>query len=147
MYVSHRIHNELIDTCTDVLKEDILQQVIKASFFSVLADETADISGVEQLSIGVRYVRFEEGNDSLLICEEFLGYAPPLEEVDAATISDTILQFLNSCGLDLKKLVGQGYDGCSTVAGHVGGVQALIREKYPLPTFFHCTKSGYKLPK
>ncbi|VVC91432.1 unnamed protein product [Leptidea sinapis] len=33
--------------------------------------------------------------------------------------------------LDLNKMVGRGSDGCSTMAGHVGGVHKIINDKYP----------------
>ena len=43
----------------------------------------------------------------------------------------------------MTKLVGQGYYGCSTMAGKEGGVQAIIRKKYPKAAFVHC--SSHKL--
>ena len=59
--------------------------------FSIIADETADISGTEQLSIGVRFVALQEQrNDSATRREEFLGFVP-LERMDAATIANTII--------------------------------------------------------
>lgn len=108
-----------------------------ASAFSVLADETADISGTEQLSIGVRYLRNDKDAKKPIICEEFLGYVP-VQELNAQAISETIIHFLQDCDLDLNKLVGQGYDGCAAMAGHIGGVQKIINDKYPLALFFHC---------
>jgi Domain of unknown function (DUF4371)/hAT family C-terminal dimerisation region len=137
LYISHQIQNELIQSCADVLKEQIICEVKRASVFSVLADETADISGVEQLSIGIRYLRRDEGTKQLKLCEEFLGYTP-LKKLDAVSIAETIIQFLNDCSFDLSRLVGQGYDGCSAMAGKEGGVQKLIRDKYPKAIYFHC---------
>ena len=32
----------------------------------------------------------------------------------------------------------QTYDGASVMSGHIAGVQALVRENYPLAHFFHC---------
>ncbi|CAH1106730.1 unnamed protein product [Psylliodes chrysocephalus] len=45
--------------------------------------------------------------------------------------------------LNLNKLVGLGFDGCSTMAGKENGVQQLIRNEYPNATFFRC--SSHKL--
>ncbi|XP_042913321.2 52 kDa repressor of the inhibitor of the protein kinase-like [Parasteatoda tepidariorum] len=137
LYISHQIQNELIQTCVDVLREEIIKDVKKASAFSVLADETADISGTEQLSIGVRYVHFDESNKKTTIREEFLGFTP-LEELNAQFISKTIIQFLNDCNFDMTRFVAQGYDGCAAMAGQEGGVQKFIRDKYPKAVFFHC---------
>ena len=37
-----------------------------------MADETADVSTIEQLSICVRYVR--ETSEGIEVCEEFVGF-------------------------------------------------------------------------
>lgn len=126
------------------LREYINKEVKKASVFSVLANETADIGGVEQLSIGVRYLCFAK-DDNLLIFEEFLGYVPLLQELEAETILETIQQFLNVCDLDLNKLMGEGYDGCSTMDGQIAEGQALIRKKHPMAIFFHCASHALNL--
>lgn len=59
LYISHEVQYELIKTCANVLRKKIIEEVKLSSVFSVLADETADISGTEQLSIGVRYLFFD----------------------------------------------------------------------------------------
>ena len=38
----------------------------------------------------------------------------------------------------MEQLVGQGYDGCSTMAGKVNGVKTIILKKYPRAIFVHC---------
>lgn len=43
----------------------------------------------------------------------------------------------------MTKLVGQGYDGCSVMAGKEGGVNKYIRNQCPKALFFHC--SSHKL--
>ncbi|XP_049800008.1 uncharacterized protein LOC126235328 [Schistocerca nitens] len=42
-------------------------------------------------------------------------------------------------------MVGQGYDGCSTMAGKIGGVHKIIAEKYPKARFYHCASHGLNL--
>lgn len=145
LYISHQIQNELIEICSDVLKSKIIQEVKDASAFSVLTDETADISGTEQLSIGVRYLRYDKDDKKPIICEEFLGYVP-VQELNAQAISKVIIRFLQDCNLDLNKLVGQGYDGCAAMAGHIGGVQKIINDKYSLALFFHCASHNILNP-
>ena len=54
-YTSVRTQNELIGICQEVLQEKLVQDVNKAQGFAILADETADISGIEQMSLGVRF--------------------------------------------------------------------------------------------
>ena len=50
-------------------KNDIVSRVNKG--FSILADETTDIFGIEQLSLGVRFI---ESAPKPVIREEFLGF-------------------------------------------------------------------------
>ena len=61
-----------------------------------------------------------------------------MDSLSAESISTTILAHLSKIGVDFQKLVGQGYDGASTMAGHLSGVQTCIRDKYPRAIFVHC---------
>lgn len=123
-YISVRTQNELIQLCEETLREEIVKKTNSEAGFSVIVDETADIAGKEQLSIGIRFVYSQQDNNSpikAIIREEFLGFMS-LNEVNAAAIADAILGQMSSYGLNAEKPVGQGYDGCSTMAGMEGGV-------------------------
>lgn len=48
--------NELIEICGKQIQDKILHKCRDARWFSLLADETADISNVEQVTLVVRYV-------------------------------------------------------------------------------------------
>ncbi|XP_049782496.1 zinc finger MYM-type protein 1-like [Schistocerca cancellata] len=132
-YVSHRTQNDLIDVCAEVLRNDLINTIKNSESFSVLADETMDIAGTEQLSLSACY--FDLATN--VVREDFLGFTP-LARLDAKHISNTIISTLPAWGLNLDKMVGQGYDGCSMMAGNIGGVQKIIAEKYPKARFYHC---------
>ena len=68
-----------------------------------------------------------------------------MKELDAVSIANTILNSFAKLGVDFEKLVGQGYDGCSTMAGKVGGVQAKITATYPKAAFVHCASHKLNL--
>ena len=53
--------------------------------------------------------------------ESFTGFVE-MDSVSAESISSSILAHLPKIGVDFQKLVGQGYDGASTMAGHLSGV-------------------------
>lgn len=119
----------------------LVDDVKKAYAYSILADESADISGKEQLSIGVRF--FDD--QKMIVREEFLGFVE-LNAMDAKSISIAIDTFIRvDCGLDPNKCVGQGYDGCSTMAGKDGGVQKILRETYKKALYFHCASHRLNL--
>nr|CAI5832722.1 unnamed protein product [Callosobruchus analis] len=138
IYTSPRIQNELINLCGEVIQENVISEVRKTMAYSILADETADVSGKEQLSIGVRF--YDESKSK--IREEFVGFVE-LKAQNASAIAEAIDNFLISSNLSKEDCVGFGFDGCSTMAGKEGGVQAILRKKYPRALYFHC--SSHKL--
>lgn len=56
MYTIHRIQNEIIDTARKLITTNIVQRINKSRYFTVIADESTDLSGIEQLSVCFRYV-------------------------------------------------------------------------------------------
>lgn len=139
-YLSPRIQNELISLCGESIKTIVSDDAKKAVAYSILSDETADVGGKEQMSMGVRF--FDEKKE--IVREDFLGYVQ-LEAMDANTISRAIAQFIENCGLDPVKCVGQGYDGCSTMAGVRAGVQTILQNKFPKGLYFHCASHKLNL--
>nr|CAI5866938.1 unnamed protein product [Callosobruchus analis] len=59
-YTSVQIQNNLIEIAGGIIRQRIVSEVNDSEAFSILADETADISGHEHLSLGVR--KFDEHN-------------------------------------------------------------------------------------
>jgi len=142
-YTSVQTQNDLIELTADVIRRDIvLQANASIAGFALIADETADVSGVEQFSIGIRFVSY--ANENVTIHEEFLGFSA-LKSMDAEAISTELLRATKKYGLDLQKMMAQGYDGCSTMAGEVSGVQKRIRNLYPKAYFMHCASHRLNL--
>ncbi|GBP34178.1 Zinc finger MYM-type protein 1 [Eumeta japonica] len=110
----------------------------KTMAYAVSADETADVAGKEQLSISGRF--YDEIKKK--IKEEFVGFVE-LKAQNASAIAEAIDNFLISFNLPTEDCIGFGFDGCSTIAGKECGVQAILRKKYPLALYFHC--SSHKL--
>jgi hypothetical protein len=54
--MSKTIQNDLIESVSAVIQEEIKREIVKAPFFSRQVDETTNISCSAQLSIIVRYV-------------------------------------------------------------------------------------------
>jgi len=64
---------KIIEACNKVLLDKIVSKVNPSKYFSILADETADVSRVDQVSC-VRYVEMKH----LELHEEFLQFVPIL---------------------------------------------------------------------
>lgn len=87
-YTSCRIQNELIQICGSVIQNKLVESINNSMAFSIMADETADISGKEQMSLGVRYF----DTSTMSIKEEFLGFTE-LKKLNAEAIASNILEF------------------------------------------------------
>lgn len=84
-YTSPVIQNEIIQVCNTILLRKIVNKVNKSKCFSVLADETTDISTKEQLSICVRYI--DEQN---MLHEDFLQFFE-IESLTGDALANSIL--------------------------------------------------------
>ena len=122
--------NEILAIASNMIVQEIVTEANK-SIVSVITDESCNISGKEQLSIVLRYIIGSK------VHESFTGFVE-MDLLSAESISTSILARPSKIGVDFQKLVGQGYDGASTMAGHLSGVQKRIRDKYPRAIFVHC---------
>jgi hypothetical protein len=132
MYFSNRIQNELIDVIRLLIQEKLAYQIQKANFFSILADETTDISTCEQLALVIRYVHEN------IIREDFLTFIQ-VTDLKGESLSRTILDLISHFQFPLSKLRGQGYDGAAAMSGCYEGVQAHISRLAPLALYTHCS--------
>lgn len=140
MYTSSFIQNELINTFGCLIQSEIINEVKNSGVYSVLADETTDISQIEQFSLCVSYF-----DDTLYnIREDFLPFVP-VYDVTGAGLANTVLKTLSDLGLDLNKLRGQGHVGASAMRRQFRGVQAYVKEKFPLALYTHCSSHVLKL--
>ena len=118
-----------------------LDQIRRAEWFAVIADETQDMSGHEQLGISVRWV-----DGSYNVHEDLIGLIE-VEMTDAATLASTLKDTLLRCNLQLVQCRGQAYDGASNMAGHLTGVSTRIQAEEPraLYTAWHIASTyAYK---
>ncbi|XP_060844010.1 zinc finger MYM-type protein 1-like [Rhopalosiphum padi] len=139
-YTSHRSQNDMIDACNNILLNKVVSRVNAAKCFSILADETADISGVEQVSLCVRYIN----SNTLKLTEEFLQFVPT-NDMTGKGIANLILENLQKFGINTQYLRGQGYDGAAAMAGKFNGVQAHINEIHPNALYVHCSAHSLNL--
>lgn len=70
-YTSPNIQNELINDLAEEVLKNICEKMKAANFFSIMADESADVSNQEQVVVCIRWV----GND-FEIMEDFVAIQP-----------------------------------------------------------------------
>ena len=110
-----------------------MTEVRKAKYFSVLADEVADVSKTEQMSLVLRFV--DESNN---IREEFVDFLPCTSGTTGQVIADMILDRVREYGLNPAFIRGQGYDGGGNMSGKLRGCAAIITQSYPKAVYIHC---------
>lgn len=104
-YLSYNIQNEIINAGGEIITKDIVKRVNEAKCFTVTADETTDVSGIEQFTIGLRYVQKTRGKH--IILEDFLCFVPAVD-VTGAGLANTLLTTLKKLGVDIHFMKGQG---------------------------------------
>jgi len=110
--ISPTIQNEIIETIGDIIKNKIINRVKASKYYSILCDETTDISTKEQMTICIRYV----DTSSLIIREDFIGFVE-IASTTGNSIKETLKNELENVGLYFDDLRGQGYDGGSNTSG------------------------------
>ncbi|XP_034917809.1 uncharacterized protein [Populus alba] len=133
-------HNKL--TSPDIQKditqataEEITNVIIKdlgESLFSILIDESRDISIKEQMTVVIRYV---DNNGHII--ERFLGIQH-VSDTTASSLKAAIEALFSKHGLSISRLRGQGYDGASNMRGEFNGLKALILNSNPSAYYVHC---------
>ncbi|KAG2569228.1 hypothetical protein PVAP13_7NG377121 [Panicum virgatum] len=118
---SGTIQKELAECCAQAVTK-VIKEETSGCLFSILVDESRDISVKEQMAIIVRYV-----NKKGQVVERFLGIK-----------HRAIVEVLSAHGLTIAKIRGQGYDGASNMRGEFNGVQKLIRDENPYAFYIHC---------
>ena len=130
-YTSADIQNEMVKVMALRVLRKIAGSLQSAPFFTVMVDETTDVSNVEQVVICIRWV-----SEKFEVQEEFVGlYKVPSTgaEIIYAAITDGLL--LN---LAISKVRGQCYDGAATMSGAKSGVVARLYAAEPRAIFTHC---------
>ncbi|XP_030751391.1 zinc finger MYM-type protein 1-like [Sitophilus oryzae] len=146
MYISPIIQNNIIQICGKMIQEQIVSRINKSKYFSILMDETTDISRIEQLSLCVRYIDSNEqnGNPVYIMREDFLQFVQ-VHSTTGNDLATVMLECLEELKIDCTYLVGQGYDGAAAMSGSFKGVQAIIREKHPAALYVHCSAHSLNL--
>ena len=110
----------------------VIKEEIGDNLYSVLIDESHDVSIAEQMVVIVRFV-----NKQGMVVERFLGLKH-VEDTTSKSLKTSLLQMLAKYGLSVGRLRGQGYDGASNMRGEFNGLQKQIRDENPYAFYVHC---------
>jgi Domain of unknown function (DUF4371) len=138
-WISHEIQNEILNILATNIMDQILQEVQKSVWYSIMVDETTDCTRNEQMVFCFRIC-----NEELEVHEMFISFCD-LQQQDAETLFNTVKQVLNNNKVEISNCRGQCFDGAANVAGHLNGLQAKIRDVEPRAVYVHCAAHSLNL--
>ncbi|XP_022032605.2 zinc finger MYM-type protein 1-like [Helianthus annuus] len=122
------------DIC-NCFAEEVLKKIFEElgdDVFSILVDESRDISKKEQMAVVLRSV------DKLgFVKERFIGLVH-VKETTALSLKSAIDELFAHYNLSLGTVRGQGYDGTSNMSGEFNGLKTLILKENSSAYFVHC---------
>jgi hypothetical protein len=130
-YTSHDIQNEILSIYAMKVREHICAE-IGDSKYSILVDETCDVSKREQMAIVLRFV------DKDGYSQERFFHLVHVANIKSLTLKRELCSVLDKHGFDVQTLQGQGYDGVSNMKGELNGLQALFLNDCPYEYHVHC---------
>lgn len=127
------------DTVIDIQKSlvDVLDNLLdlelhECSVFSILCDESTDLSVNKNLIVYVRYVSSNGTPQTKL-----LGNVK-IDDGTAVGITAALLKVLEMRKLDVTHMVGFGSDGASVMTGKLNGVGVLLQQRAKYMVLIHC---------
>ena len=131
-WTSPMIQNELLEIMMNIVLQNITKDVNESVYFSIIVDETADISRTEEVSICLRYLKDWD------IKETFIGFFPT-ETTEGKVLCELVKKSLINLNINLAKVVGLCFDGAANMSGiHRGLATLLIEQCCPLGVYVHC---------
>lgn len=121
------IMNAMAIETTNIILKDLGDEL-----FSILVDESRDISIKEQMVLLIRYV-----DKYCSVVERFLGVVH-VNDTTSLSLKHGVEELLNKHGLSIAKIRGQGYDGASNMQGKFNGLKSLILKDNPCAYYIHC---------
>ena len=138
-WLSHDIQNEILEIFARHIVSQISADIRGCRWFSLIVDETTDISRKEQVSICLRYV-----DSAFTVHESFVGFFET-ESTTAEHLLHVIEDVLLRLQLAIENCRGQCYDGASNMSGCFTGVQARILSQNPKALYVHCCSHSLNL--
>jgi hypothetical protein len=94
-YFSRKIQNQTVDACFKIISLKITKKINDCKYFSIITDETADISGIKQLSLCTRYYDSNDGK----MHEVFLKFVS-IYKVNGSNLVYTIIEELKNMNIE-----------------------------------------------
>ena len=130
-WTSPDIQNEILHIIAEHVLDHILKDVRDSGKFSIIVDETSDISRQEQVAICLSYVT--EGTKREAFIRFYLT-----ESWESEVLFNLVKKTLDDCGLNAEDIVGKCFDGAANMSGANKGLATRMKECSPQSLYVHC---------
>ncbi|XP_052212530.1 zinc finger protein 862-like [Dreissena polymorpha] len=128
---SQRFVQEAVLAMGNIIRQDILTQAIDSPWYTIMVDETTDISVISEMTVYIRFLK--DGRSQT----RFLSILP-LNDCKAETITTSLTTHLRELHLPLDRMCAFGSDGAPVMVGSKNGVAAQLRKLVPHLINNHC---------
>uniref|UniRef100_UPI003AAAFAFF THAP domain containing 12a n=1 Tax=Centroberyx gerrardi TaxID=166262 RepID=UPI003AAAFAFF len=118
--------NQLIEVCEECIRGELLEEVRKNTFFSLVTDDLVKISGEWYLPVFLRYV--DQANCQW---EKFVGFLS-FEGDGEALVERLLSELTDKWGLNMEHCRGQAHSCSGTHFSKIKAFAAKLAEKYPM---------------
>ncbi|KAG5584460.1 hypothetical protein H5410_044894 [Solanum commersonii] len=115
-----------IETIKGIIKE------LNDDYFSLLVDESFDVSRKEQMTVVLPYV-----DRRVFVMERLLDIVH-VKNTSALSLKEANVNLLSQHSLGLSYVRGQCYDGASNMQGDINGFKMLIKKESRSAYYIHC---------
>ncbi len=140
-YASRATGEEFQSCMAEAINSRIAEQVRNAPMFSVLIDETTDISITKQMVVYARVVDSDFTPHTYFL----RNIAIDSPSSDAQTLTTYLVDYLQSKDIDMKKCYALGSDGASVMVGKHKGVATKLKQLNPHMINIHCVAHRFNL--
>jgi len=156
-YISYTIQNELIEVCKKEITFHILKEIEQAKFYSIMFDETTDISKMSQMSLIIRYIHNEKVYERFIAfidCHQYLYKGQTVEEIEEVTIEpkitgdmlgSTVINIMSELGLNINNCIGIATDGCTVMVSTTKGAVKKVQETAKNALYSPCNNHALNL--
>ena len=140
-YHSRNSGEEFLECIAEVIHTNVISAIKNCDMYSVLIDESTDISVCKQM---VTFAR--------IVDSEFIPRTYFLKDIcisnpksDASVLFNELVDYLSSEGLSVDKMKGFGSDGAAVMTGRHKGVATRLKAKSPHLIAIHCMAHKFNL--
>lgn len=164
-YISYTIQNELIEICRKEIVSHIIKEVKLAKYYSIMFDETTDISRVSQMSLIIRYFyngKIIERFVAFIDCHKYVYKKQTIDDdcdedddllptfnmepkITGDILGSTVINLITELGLDINNCIGISTDGCAVMVSTIKGAVKKIQETAKNALYSPCSNHALNL--